>query len=429
MRLWQRKYKVDKQILDFCTGNDYILDRNLIKYDVQASIAHAEMLKKIGIISNSELKRLKKWLKVIKKRGVRGKFEIKKAEEDVHTAIENYLTKKCGVAGKKIHTARSRNDQVIAALRLYARDKLIEVKNALLELCTLLTRFAKKYQNTPMPGYTHSRKAMVSSVGLWATAFVEALFDDIHLWKTAYDLNNQSPLGSAAGYGVPLKTDRRYVSRRAGFGKVQDNVLHVQNSRGKFESILLSILSTVMLDLNKMATDIIFFSTEDMGYFILPDKLCTGSSIMPHKKNPDVLELVRAKYHVMLSYEFQVKSLISNLLSGYNRDLQLTKEPFIRGFETTIASLKIMLLVVRSLKVNKRRCVTGITREMFATYRAFELVKKGVPFRDAYRNSLKNIDGFLQRNSKEQLAKKYLSTAGSSKLTTLFSRIKKYRKL
>jgi len=306
---------------------------------------------------------------------------------------------------------------------------LIEVKKEVLDLCTLLIRFAEKYRNTPMPGYTHTRKAMVSSIGLWATAFVEALLDNILLWKTAYDLNNQSPLGSAAGYGVPFEIDRKYVADRAGFGRVQNNVLYVQNSRGKFESILLSVLSAIMLDLNRMATDIIFFNSEDIGYFVLPDRLCTGSSIMPHKKNPDVLELIRAKYHVVLSYEFQVKSLISNLLSGYNRDLQLTKKPFISSFETTIASLKIMSRIIRYLKVDKKRCAAGLTPEMFTTYRAFDLVKKGVPFRDAYRDSARDIDKFLKKYSLAQLAKKYLSIAGHSRLAPLQSRIKRYRKL
>jgi argininosuccinate lyase len=429
MRLWQKRYKVDKQVLDFCTGNDYVLDQDLIKYDVRAGIAHADMLRKIGTLNGREYMELKKSLREIEKLDAQGKFRIKKEEEDVHTAIENYLTKKLGKTGKKIHTARSRNDQVLAALRLYTKDKLIEIKNEVLDLSSALLTFAEKNQHILFPGYTHTRKAMLSSFGLWAASFVEAFLDDLLLLKTAYDLNNQSPLGGGVGYGVTLKVDREYVGKLAGFGKVQHNTLYVQNSRGKFESIILSVLNAIMFDLNKIATDIIFFSTDDLNYFSLPDKFCTGSSIMPHKKNPDVLELVRAKYHVVLSYEFQMKNLVSNLPSGYNRDLQLTKEPFMSGFMTTVSSLKIMSRIVNELKVNINQCKKAITPEMFATEEALNLVKDGVPFRDAYKRIANNIDKLSKAEVKEDLIKKYIRTVNKLNLSTLSSRITKYRKL
>ncbi len=378
MKLWQKKKTLNKEIEKFTVGNDYLIDKALLKYDCIASIAHAKMLVKIGILSKAEFNKIENKLKKINENK---KFKINLSEEDCHTAIENYL----GKVGKKIHTFRSRNDQVLTAIRLYSKDKLNEVENLVLSLIETLTKISVKYKGVEMPGYTHSRKAMPYTVGDYFEAFKESLEDDLKLLDTAYKLNDQNPLGSAAGYGVNIKIDKALTTKLLGFSKIQKNSLYCQNSRGKFESIILFALSQIMQDLGKLANDLIIFSMGEFGYFTLPDEFCTGSSIMPHKHNPDVLELVRAKSAVVESFVFQVMNIIKNLQSGFNRDYQLTKEPLMKCFKITIDSVKIMNLVLANLKVNKENCKKACTKEIYSVNKAYELVKKGISFRDAYK--------------------------------------------
>lgn len=384
-KLWQNKYSLDREIEKFTVGNDYLIDKALVKYDVLGSIAHAEMLCKIGILKKEEFRKLQKALLDILDLDKKGKFEIKLEDEDAHTAIENYLTEKLGDLGKKIHTARSRNDQVLTALRLYCKDEINEMLKSIDGFVSALRGFSGKYGSIGIPGYTHMRKAMPSSVSLWAGAFIESMDDNKKIMNGVLSIINQSPLGTGAGYGVPLKIDRKLVAAKLGFPKVQENPIYAQNSRGKFEGYIISSLSLVMHDLNKMASDLILVSMDEFGFFQLPKEFCTGSSIMPQKRNPDVLEIVRAKYHLVIGYEFQVKSLIGSLISGYNRDLQLTKEPVIKSFDITKECLKIMAMVVSSLKVDKEKCAKAMTREIYAVDRLYKLVAKGMPFRDAYR--------------------------------------------
>ncbi|MFA6553529.1 MAG: lyase family protein, partial [Patescibacteria group bacterium] len=248
-----------------------------------------------------------------------------------------------------------------------------------------MRKFSKKYGKIEFPGYTHTRKAMPSSIALWTGAYIESMQDNVKILESVLELIDFSPLGTGAGYGVPLKIDRAYTAQLLGFKRVQGNPIYAQNSRGKFESSILHALSLVMLDLNKMATDLILFSMPEFGYFGLPKEFCTGSSIMPQKKNPDVLELIRAKYHVVVSYEIQVKGLAGNLISGYHRDLQLTKEPVMKGLDIVQKSLDITALVFSGLSVNKKHCSTAMTQEVYATNEVYKLVKNGVPFREAYR--------------------------------------------
>jgi len=390
MKLWQKGYKLDKEVEKFTVGDDYLLDRELIEADVLGSLAHAEMLVSLKILTAGEFKKLRKVLLDILLLREEGKFTVSARDEDVHTAIENYLTKKLGDLGKKIHTARSRNDQVIVDLRIYAKGKLLELEESLLNFCRTLRGFCRENKNVPMPGYTHGRKAMPSSVSLWAGAYLESLLDDLSLLKSAYEINNQCPLGSAAGYGVPLNIDRQLTSDLLGFKKVQNNVLYVNNSRGKIESIILSALSQVMLDLSKLAEDLILFTREEFNYFTLPDEFCPGSSIMPQKKNPGPLEIVRGKSSVVVSYLFRVLNVINGLPSGYNQDFQLTKGPFLKGLEITDSSLQVSNLIISGLKVNKESLKKAFSPEIFATDEAYKLVKEGVPFRDAYRRVAKN---------------------------------------
>ncbi|MBW2974663.1 argininosuccinate lyase [Candidatus Woesearchaeota archaeon] len=381
-KLWQTK-KLDKKIELFTGGNDYLLDKKLLKYDCIASIAHAKMLKKIGILNENELNKLKKELTNIIGLDEKGKFAVKAEDEDCHTAIENYLTKKLNDLGKKIHTCRSRNDQVVAAMKLYEKEELKEIKELAVKLIGSLKNLSKK--DIIMPGYTHMQKAMPSSVKLWAGCFMESLEDDLMLLDNALQIIDKNPLGTGAGYGIPLKVDKDVTKDELGFKENYKNPICVQNSRGKHEAVILNALVNIMYTLNKLASDIILFSMQEFGFFHIPEEFTTGSSIMPQKKNPDVLELVRGRYSIVLGYEFQLKSLISNLISGYNRDLQLTKESLIKGIETTKECLEVMGLVVSKLEVDKENCKKAMTKELYATEKVYELVKKGKSFRQAYK--------------------------------------------
>ncbi|MBT4281924.1 MAG: argininosuccinate lyase [Candidatus Marinimicrobia bacterium] len=383
-KLWDKGYDLNKTIESFTVGNDPILDKQLVKYDCIASIAHAKMLGKINLLSKDEVNELVHELNNIIDLDKTGEFNITQEQEDCHTAIEMFLTSKLGDIGKKIHTARSRNDQVLTALRLYYIDHIAIVEQSINRLTTSISNMSNKYGKIQFPGYTHMQKAMPSSFELWCNSFSDSMMDNLILLKTATKLVDQSPLGTAAGYGVPLNIDRKFTAEELQFSRVQENPIYTQYSRGKFEITILHILSQIMLDLNKIASDLILFSMPEFGYVKLPDEFCTGSSIMPQKKNPDVLELLRAKYHIVSSYEFQVSRLTSNLISGYNRDMQLTKEPIMNGFSVTLESLQIADLLFSNLKVNKQKCHDALTDELFATEKVYDLVKQGVPFRDAY---------------------------------------------
>ena len=388
MKLWDKKAAAGgrpKAVCDFTAGEDHILDQRLVKHDCRASIAHARALGKAKILSKSDAARLVNELENIIALDAAGKFRIRADEEDCHTAIENHLTRALGEAGKRIHAGRSRNDQVAAAIRLCYKDELWAVRKTAQGLSSEIRTFCQKHGRVQMPGYTHTRKAMPSTVGIWAGSFLDAIADSLRILELSAELFDRCPLGSAAGYGSPVELDREYTSELLGFGSVQRNPLYVQNGGGKLEAFLLHAISQLMLDMNKMATDIVLFTTGEFGYFTLPDELCTGSSIMPQKKNPDVLELVRAKYHVVTSLESRVLGISGNLISGYNRDLQLTKGPVMEAFDTVKDCLAMMSLVMKGLGVDTARCKSAMTEELYAAKRAHELVRKGMPFRDAYR--------------------------------------------
>ena len=386
MKLWQKNNtSLNRKIEKFTVDKDVSFDQRLAEMDCYASIAHAKMLQKAKIISKNDFKKLKKELLNIIRLNNNNKFKLTVRDEDIHSKIENHLTRKLGDLGKKIHTARSRNDQVLVDTRLYSKKNILEVEEQLLYLCSTLLKFSEKNEFVPMPGYTHTRKAMPSSVGLWASSFIESLLDDLTLLKAAYNLNNQNPLGSAAGYGVSIHINRNLTTELLGFDRLQNNVLYVQNSRGKIESIILSALMQIMIDVGRLANDLIMFSSSEFNFIKLPEEFCTGSSIMPHKWNPDVLELVRGKSSVMQSYLFQVTNIIDSLPSGYNRDLQLTKEPIMEGLELTKLTLEIVSLVISKLKANKSALVKACNIELFATDKTLDLVEQNVPFRDAYK--------------------------------------------
>lgn len=386
MKLWEKGYSLNGEIEAFTVGNDYLLDRRLVRYDCIASMAHARMLGRMGILSAKESREIIAALGEIIELDSKGEFKISPGDEDCHTAIEGYLVDKLGDTGKKIHTARSRNDQVLTALRLYYKAEIKETVSLCKGFLSALSAFRKKNRKVPMPGYTHMRKAMPSSMGMWADAFSESMSDNIAMMEFLQDLVDQSPLGTGAGYGLPIKLDREMTRKLLGFRRLQKSPIYAQNSRGKFEASILHGLGQIMLDLNRLSSDIILFSMPEFGYFILPKEMTTGSSIMPHKSNPDVLELLRAKYHLLLSLESEVSGISGNLISGYNRDLQLTKEPVITGFDVAKESISVASLLLSKMKADKNRCEEGMSAELYSVQNAYSLVARGMPFRDAYKN-------------------------------------------
>ncbi len=387
-KLWQKSnnQSVDRDVELYTIGNDYILDMELVAYDIQGSRAHARGLKKIGILTTNELKLLEKGLSEILVLWKNGKFVITPEQEDMHTAIEDFLTNICGDAGKKIHTGRSRNDQILVALRLFSLDKLHIIFSLIKDLFKTMNVAIKKYQTHNMPGYTHMQRAMPTTVGIWLGSYRDALADDIILLKSVQNILDQNPLGSAAGYGENiLGIDRAFTAQELGFKKVQKNPMYCAMSRGKFEFMMLQALSQVMMDLGKFASDLLLFTTKEFGFFDLPDSFKTGSSIMPQKKNFDVLELMRGNVAIFNGYVFQIQELIKNLPLGYNRDFQLMKEPFLKGVTLAMNTITIATKVISHLQVNRDALQGACTPDLYATDEAYQLVKDGMPFRDAYR--------------------------------------------
>ncbi len=393
MKLWTTQQRMDHDIELFTIGNDPILDKNLLSYDCLASMAHAKMLHKIGLLSNSELDSALKGLQEIIKLHSQNSFPILSGEEDCHSAIERYLTDNCGIVGKKIHLGRSRNDQVLTALRLYEKEEIQQIINLINKLNEHLTQRINADGHIALPGYTHMQRAMPTTIGVWLGCFLAANKDNINLLNSTSKIIDQSPLGSAAGFGVPiLNIDRECTAKELNFSSVMENPLYAQLSRGKFEALILNALTLILYDINKIATDLLLFSTAEFGYISLPLEMCTGSSIMPQKKNADVLELLRAKYHVVLAEEIKVKSIIGNLMSGYNRDLQLTKEPLFNSLSITKECLSIMGKIISNFTIDPPRCSKSLTPELFATEKVNTLVLNGIPFRDAYHQVAKEYN-------------------------------------
>lgn len=386
-KLWQNpsiNSGLNSEVEAFETKDDLILDQKLLPYDILGSIAHAKMLCKIGILSKEELQKLEKGLEEILKLNEKGEFKLQFGDEDIHTKIENYLTEKYGVAGKKIHTLRSRNDQVLTDIRLYTKSELKKIQQQVKELINSFKIFNKKYGKIPMPGYTHMQKAMPSSIGLWAGGFISSLEDDLQILDSAYNLIDQSPLGSAAGYDVPIKIDKKYTAKLLGFKKVQENPIYCQNSKGKFEAFILSALTQALMTINKFSSDLMLFTAQEFSFFKASSKIITGSSIMPQKKNLDLAELLRGKVHLVLGNYTQLVSLSSNLISGYNRDLQDIKKPLMESLEITLDSLKVTQILIQNITPKEEVLKESMTGELYATEKAFEMTKKGISFREAY---------------------------------------------
>lgn len=391
-KLWQKNYSLDSLMQHFTVRTDYILDQQLVISDALASIAHARGLCRIGILSRNELSELEKGLLDVIASKLSGSFVINEEDEDCHTAIEGYLTRELGEVGKKIHTGRSRNDQVQVALRLYMREASVRIALEALDFASGLLSFASEYENVPMPGRTHMQLAMPSSVGLWAASFAEEIIDEAAILLDINKILDQSPLGSAASYGVPLPLDREFTSLELGFSKVQNNVLYANNSRGKFELMLLDACDYLSLTISKLSQDLILFTLPEFGYFSLPKELTTGSSIMPQKKNPDGLELSRSRSALISSCAERVRSTIRSLPSGYNRDFQDTKEPMLEGVNAAFNLVAIMSRMINDLEVHEEALVSACKSELYATDKVFRKVMAGGNFRDSYKDVGLNLD-------------------------------------
>ena len=401
---------IHEDVLAFTAGRDVQLDRALIEFDCIGSAAHVTMLSRMPVapplFSADERDAVVRELVGIMRDARENRFDITLDDQDVHLAVERALTARLGELGKRIHTARSRNDQVALDLRLYAKDQLLGAQTETTALARALIRLAEKHRETPMVGRTHMQKAMPSSVGLWASAHAESFMDDLALLQSAYKSNDRSPLGSAAGYGVPLPIDRALVASLLGFEGTLHNVLHANNARGKNESVILFAMNQIMLTLSRLAQDLMLFTMPEFGYFTLPREYCTGSSIMPQKNNPDVLELVRGKSARVLGHALAVFDIVRNAPSGYNRDVQEAKEPFMEGLATTRACVRIMTALLENITVNEEALLRGFTPDVFATDRALELVGEGMPFRDAYHHVKEHLQELDTMDPKASIARK-----------------------
>jgi argininosuccinate lyase len=382
-----------EQVEAFTVGNDPEVDAHILVDDCWASLAHAAGLVRAGILTADELDRLREVLLEIIVWHEREGFPIARSQEDCHTAIEQHLTERLGDLGKKIHTGRSRNDQVLTAFRLYSKRRLLSVAGGVHALIEALLIRAEAEASLPMSGTTHTRPAMPTTLGLYWAAFAEALLDDARLLRGAWELNDQCPLGSAAGFGSIVPLDRAYTQELLGFERLQVNALYCQNSRGKIEGAILHALGSIQDTLAKLAGELIRFSGREQGFLKLPEAMTTGSSIMPQKRNPDVLELVRAKAAVVRGALITVQALTSGLPSGYNRDLQLLKEPLVQAFGAVEPSLVMITETVRRAEADETALLASCTREIYAADVALEeATVKGIPFRDAYRVALERLE-------------------------------------
>ena len=401
---------IDHDVLYFTVGKDPELDLDLVEWDCLGTAAHVTMLSQMPvdprIFDEAQRDAVVAELSRIATTARRGKFKITHEDQDCHLAIERTLTEKLGDLGRRVHTGRSRNDQVATAIRLYMRDQILGVMEESVELAQTLLEFARKHEKLPMVGRTHFQPAMPSSVGVWASCYAEGLYDDLGLLWAAYCFADRCPLGSAASYGAPLPIDRNLTSELLGFREPIHNVMYAGNSRGKTESVSVSALCHVMLTLSRLAEDLVLFSAPELGYFKIPKQFCTGSSIMPQKYNPDVCELIRAKAARLIGLSAGSASLLKAMPGGYNRDLQDSKEMLMESFRTTRASLRIMTRLTSGLEPVPEKLRAAFEPGVFATDRALELVAGGMPFRDAYHQVRDNLDDLAKMNPDEVIAKK-----------------------
>ena len=384
-KLWEKNVQVDHEVDVFTVGKDREMDLYLAKYDVLGSMAHITMLESIGLLEKGELSALLAELKNIYKIAESGNFVIEDGIEDVHSQVELMLTRKLGDIGKKIHSGRSRNDQVLVDLKLFTRAEIRELVELVSGLFEVLQAQSEKYKSVLLPGYTHLQVAMPSSFGLWFGAYAESLVDDLQLLQAAYKICNRNPLGSAAGYGSSFPLNRQMTTDLLGFDSMDYNVVYAQMGRGKMERTVAFAMAGIAGTLSKLAFDACMFNSQNFGFIKLPDQFTTGSSIMPHKKNPDVFELTRAKCNKIQGLPNQITLIFNNLPSGYFRDLQIIKEVFLPSFDELKDCLRMVTHMMREVKVNEHILDDDKYSLLFSVEEVNRLVREGVPFRDAYK--------------------------------------------
>lgn len=419
------KNELQERVEQFMSGQDVILDQNLFAFDIEASKVHAQGLHRIDILSQAELDQITASLDDLLSRFKSGQFILDQKFEDGHSAIEYVLTEQLGELGKKIHTGRSRNDQVAVATRLYCKQALLELKKTCVRISQVCLTQAEKHAASVMPGYTHIQRAVVSSWGLWFASFAESFCDNAQLAQQTLDWIDSNPLGTAAGYGVNLALDRDYTTEVLGFARMQINPMYVQNSRGKFELQVLTAFKQAMLDVRRMAWDLSLFTSAEFNFVKLPEVFITGSSIMPNKHNPDAVELMRAQYAKLVGAYNEIESLLS-LPSGYQRDLQNTKAPLINGVIDAQACLELVPDLVLGIDICHEQCEAAIEPAMYATDKAIELAREGVPFRQAYQQLKDNYQDLAQRTPHQALLDRVSAGAcGNLKLSELAERLEK----
>ncbi|MCY1633887.1 argininosuccinate lyase [Marinifilum sp. D737] len=385
MKLWDKGVQVDKKIEQFTVGMDRELDLELAAFDVLGSLAHIEMLQSIGLLEKKELKLIQEELRKIYSSIKNDAFVIEDGIEDVHSQIEYLLTQSLGDIGKKIHSGRSRNDQVLLDLKLFTRNKLEEIVREARLLFDLLIEKSNAYKDVLIPGYTHLQVAMPSSFGLWFGSYAESLTDDLLVLQSAYKVVNQNPLGSGAGYGSSFPLNRQMTTDLLGFDNLSYNVVYAQMGRGKMEFTVLSALANMAMTIAKLAMDACLYNSQNFNFLSFPDELTTGSSIMPHKKNPDVFEVIRANANALQMLPAQIQAVTSNLPSGYHRDYQLTKEFFMPSFDKMLSCLEMTRIMLSEVKINEEVLNDERYQYLFTVEEVNKMVVDGVPFRDAYK--------------------------------------------
>ncbi|MDO8552549.1 MAG: argininosuccinate lyase [bacterium] len=426
-KLWKKtESTLHPAVEKYTAGTDAVFDLELLPFDIEASKAHAKGLEKIGILSAAETKEILGGLDALHKDFQSGKVTITPEDEDCHTVIENYLIENIGETGKKLHTGRSRNDQVLVAVRLYMKQNLSKLNGSSVALADVFLKMAEKYEKVSMPGYSHTQQAMLSSLGHYFSAFAESLLDDADFIALVAKHIDKNPLGSAAGFGVSIPLDREFTSKELGFSDVQVNSLYCQNSRGKFESAYMEALAQVMLTLGKFANDMLLFTSQEFDFFAVDDSLTTGSSIMPQKHNLDVMEILRGNVSVVIANQLMVKDISKNLTSGYNRDGQLMKKPLFESTKIVADSIEVVGLLLAGVTAKPENIKAKITPGIFTADIANALVtEKGVPFRDAYKQAGKLITDKPVDLAKNIASKVSLGAPGNLGLAELKKRIQK----
>lgn len=392
MKLWTKDKESLKEVTDFTTGQDNVLDLRLAPFDVLGSLAHIIMLESIGLLTKEELSLLAKELKIIYAHVTSGDFTMEAGVEDIHSQVELILTRKLGDVGKKIHSGRSRNDQVLVDIKLFLRNEIEELVKQIESLFQLLISKSEEHKNNLLPGYTHLQLAMPSSFGLWFGAYAESLVDDTITLQSTYRIVNKNPLGSAAGYGSSFPLNRTLTTQLLGFADLNYNVVYAQMGRGKTERIMAQSMSNVAATLGKLAMDATLFLNQNFSFISFPDELTTGSSIMPHKKNPDVFELIRAKCNGLQALPNELTLLTSNLPSGYHRDLQLLKEKLFPAINTLKDCLRMTHLMISAIQVKENILNDEKYKYLFSVEEVNKLVLSGMPFRDAYKKVGRDIE-------------------------------------